>query len=133
MAAIIHVESGNREDAVSEKGALGLMQLMPDTAEWIAGKLGETYNQDSVCEPYTNIRYGCWYLDFLFSRFSSTDTVLAAYNAGHNAVRNWLSDPEYSDDGVTLKRIPYTETEQYVEKVDRAYDKYKALYPKAFN
>ncbi len=82
------------------------MQIMPATAEWIAEKLGEPYDLDSVTEPYTNIRYGCWYLNFLFERFVPVDTVLAAYNAGHNAVRGWLSDPQYSDDGVTLKNIP---------------------------
>lgn len=133
VAAIIHVESGNRETVVSPKGALGLMQIMPTTAEWIAEKLGEPYDLDSVTEPYTNIRYGCWYLNFLFERFVPVDTVLAAYNAGHNAVRGWLLDPAYSDDGVTLKNIPYPETEHYVEKVDRAYEKYKKLYPKAFD
>lgn len=133
VAAIIHVESGNRETAVSPKGALGLMQLMPTTAEWIAEKLGEPFDLDSVTEPYTNIRYGCWYLNFLFERFMPVPTVLAAYNAGHNAVRGWLSDSKYSDDGITLKRIPYPETEHYVEKVDRAYEKYKKLYPKAFD
>lgn len=133
VAAIIHVESGNRETVVSPKGALGLMQIMPATAEWIAEKLGEPYNLDSVTEPFTNIRYGCWYLNFLFERFVPVGTVLAAYNAGHNAVRGWLSDPAYSDDGVTLKNIPYPETEHYVEKVDRAYEKYKKLYPKAFD
>ena len=132
VAAIIHVERGSRETAVSPKGALGLMQLMPSTAEWIAGKLGEPFDPDALTEPYTNIRYGCWYLNFLFERFTPVDTVLAAYNAGHNAVRGWLNDPAYSEDGVTLKRIPYPETEQYVEKVDRAYAKYKKLYPKAF-
>lgn len=133
VAAIIHVESGNRETVVSPKGALGLMQIMPATAEWIAEKLGEPYNLDSVTEPFTNIRYGCWYLNFLFERFVPVGTVLAAYNAGHNAVRGWLSDSAYSDDGVTLKNIPYPETEHYVEKVDRAYEKYKKLYPKAFD
>jgi soluble lytic murein transglycosylase len=133
VAAIIYVESGHRETAVSPKGALGLMQIMPATAEWIAQKLGEPYDLNNVTEPYTNIRYGCWYLNFLFERFTPVDTVLAAYNAGHNAVRGWLNDPSYSDDGVTLKRIPYPETEHYVEKVDRAYEKYKKLYPKAFD
>ncbi len=133
VAAIIHVESGGRQTAVSPKGALGLMQLMPVTAEWIAGKLGETYNLESVTEPYTNIRYGCWYLNFLFERFTPVSTVLAAYNAGHNAVRKWLDDSSYSSDGVTLQHIPYPETEQYVEKVELAYEKYKELYPRAFD
>ena len=133
VAAVIHVESGNRTDAVSNKGALGLMQLMPATAEWVAGKLGEEYDQEAVTLPEKNIQYGCWYLHFLFERFDSTAVVCAAYNAGHNAVFSWLEEEEYSSDGSSLDRIPYPETENYVEKVMLAYDKYKELYPKAFD
>ena len=132
VAAVIHVESANDPKALSYRGALGLMQIMPDTGEWIAGKLGETFDAAALTEPEQNIRYGCWYLEFLFERFENSDTVAAAYNAGHNAVRRWLEDPAYSSDGVTLKDIPYEETRNYVEKVKRAYEKYKDLYPKAF-
>lgn len=133
VAAIIHVESGNRTDAVSQRGALGLMQLMPTTAEWIAGKLNEEYDSEAITLPDKNIQYGCWYLNFLFARFPDTDTVCAAYNAGHNAVSGWLNDPQYSENGKTLAAIPYPETENYVEKVMRAYDKYQELYPEAFD
>ena len=132
VAAVIHVESGNRPAVVSARGAIGLMQIMPETGEWIAGKLKEPYDEETLQEPEQNIRYGCWYLEFLFERFSDPDTVLAAYNAGHNAVRKWLQNSDYSDDGESLQVIPYDETRNYVEKVRRAYEKYKDLYPQAF-
>ena len=132
VAAVIYVESGWQTEAESPKGALGLMQLMPATAEWIAGRLGEEYDPAAICEPEVNIRYGCWYLRFLFDRFPVTATALAAYNAGHNRVAAWLSSEEYSPDGSVLTSIPYPETEQYVGKVQRAYEKYKELYPNAF-
>lgn len=132
VAAVIYVESGWQTEAESPKGALGLMQLMPATAEWIAGRLGEEYDPAAICEPEVNIRYGCWYLRFLFDRFPVTATALAAYNAGHNRVAEWLSSEEYSPDGSVLTSIPYPETEQYVGKVQRAYEKYKELYPNAF-
>ncbi len=133
VAAIVHCESGNRADVVSSAGAIGLMQLMPDTGEWIAGKLSVAdYDVDMLKQPETNIRFGCWYLHFLYERFESNDTVYAAYNAGHNRVKNWLDDNAYSADGATLSDVPYPQTKDYVEKVQRAYDTYKKLYPDAF-
>lgn len=131
VSAIIHTESANDKKAVSRAGAVGLMQIMPDTGEWIAGKQKD--DKFDLTDPDTNIRYGCWYLNFLLSRFESTPTAIAAYNAGHGIVKKWLQDDEYSDDGVTLKNIPYKETSAYVNKVQRAYEKYKKLYPKAFS
>ena len=73
VAAVIYSESRFRQDAVSRLGARGLMQLMPDTAEWIAQKLDETdgYTFDRMFNPETNIRYGCWYLGFLSRWFSA--------------------------------------------------------------
>lgn len=128
LAAIIKTESGFREDAVSRVGALGLMQLMPSTAEWISGKVGEDYREDMLTDPDTNIRYGCWYLRFLTDRFGDDlPAVLAAYNAGHNKVSEWLRDDAISPGG-TLGEIPYPEAKQYVERVYHAVEKYKQLY-----
>ena len=129
IEAIINVESSVRPDAVSGAGAAGLMQIMPDTGEWIAGKLKlEEYD---LTYPETNISIGCWYLKFLNGRFDDSACVIAAYNAGHNAVKKWL-DGEYSSDGTTLDEIPYPETRDYVKKVQRAYEKYKQIYPEGF-
>lgn len=133
VAAIVHCESGNRSNAESHKGAIGLMQIMPETGTWIAEKLGmDEYETDMLRQPETNIHFGCWYLEFLYARFENDATVFVAYNAGHNRVRGWLDDASYSTDGETLSEVPHTEARNYVQKVQRAYDKYKTLYPDAF-
>lgn len=129
VAAVIHCESSNRHKAVSRAGAKGLMQIMPDTGFWIAEKLGEEdFKEDELFEPSVNIRFGCWYLKYLLDSFSGNmKTAAAAYNAGPGNVRKWLNDENYSMGG-ELGSIPFRETAQYVERVQRAYDKYKKLY-----
>ena len=130
VAAVIHVESSNDPNAVSKSGALGLMQVMPQTGEWIAGKLDlGAFSSEMLFEPQMNIRMGCWYLDFLTKRFDSNRLhIIAAYNAGHGNVESWLEDETLTRDG-ELHSIPFEETEHYVEKIQRAYEKYKTLYP----
>ncbi len=132
VAAVIHCESGNRADAVSPKGAIGLMQVMPQTGFWIAEKLDvQDFETDMLKQPDLNIRFGCWYLSFLSKRFDSDRRLmLAAYNAGHGKVEQWLADETIVQDG-EIKAFPYEETQNYVERVQRAYEKYKKLYPKA--
>ncbi|MEG2881464.1 MAG: lytic transglycosylase domain-containing protein [Christensenella sp.] len=129
-AAVIHTESGFDAEAVSEAGAIGLMQIMPETGEWIAGKLGNAeFKTQDLHDPSTNIEMGCWYLQFLSERFDNNlPVMMAAYNAGHNKVREWLEDAKYSQDGKTLTEIPYEQTENYVKKVTKAYEKYKEFY-----
>ncbi len=130
VAAVIHCESGNRPDAVSAKGAIGLMQVMPETGSWIAEKLGvNDFETDMLKQPDLNIRFGCWYLSFLSNRFhSDRRLMIAAYNAGHRKVEQWLEDGTIAQDG-EIKVFPYEETQNYVERVQRAYEKYKKLYP----
>ena len=105
------------------------MQIMPETGQWIAEKidLGD-YSDDMRFDPDTSIHMGCWYLRYLSDRFSETDTVLAAYNAGPNKVSEWLEDESYSDDGKTLYHIPYEETDNYVKRVNQANDIYNLFY-----
>lgn len=126
VAAMIDTESNFNDTAVSEDGAQGLMQIMPETADWIAQKLDMTeYN---IMDPDTNIKFGCWYMNFLQEKFSGEEQLMmAAYNAGHNRVEEWLAEG-YSNDGTTLDEIPYPETKNYVDKVSRAYEQYKKLY-----
>lgn len=133
VSAVIDVESGFDPDAVSHAGACGLMQIMPETGEWIAGKLGvDNFRKDMLFDPDTNIQFGCWYLRFLSDRFSgSPDLIAAAYNAGHNRVSDWLEDETISEQG-ELKNIPYAETSQYVKKIADAIKKYEDHYPDAF-
>lgn len=126
--SLVKTESGFDKNAVSEKGAKGLMQLTDATAEYVALKKGETeYN---VFEPKTNVDFGCFYLRYLFLEFADIDTALCAYNAGEGRVNEWLSDEKYSTDGVTLYKIPYAETENYLKKIKESLFKYKKLYGK---
>lgn len=127
--AVIKAESNFNAEAVSRVGAVGLMQLMPSTYEWMLQREGNTdLTTDDMTDPAVNIRYGCHYLAYLSTKYSELKTIAAAYNAGDGSVDSWLADPDYSDDGVTLKEIPYPETAAYVEKVANNYVKYKELY-----
>jgi len=115
---LIRAESKFRQDAVSKKGASGLMQLSEGTAGEGAAEIGiEGYGFSEIFEPDINIRLGCWYLAKMVKRFGDEGTALAAYNAGPGTVADWLTNPEYSDDGVTLRHIPYSETRAYVGRV----------------
>ncbi len=125
--AVIECESGFDEKAVSAAGASGLMQLMPDTFEWILPNVSGGEERD-IFSPRQNIEAGCRYLSYLIKRFNVIETALAAYNAGEGTVYRWLQDPELSDDGKNLKEIPYLETKLYVSKVTRRAAEYeKAL------
>lgn len=129
LCAVIRTESSFDANAKSSAGAMGLMQLLPSTAEEIALRLKEEYNPDMLLDPETSIRYGCFYLSYL-NRYLGGDwgTACAAYNAGIGRVKSWLEDDEYSDDGITLKKIPIKETENYVKRINEFKVKYKELY-----
>lgn len=128
---MIYAESGGREQAQSSAGAVGLMQLMPQTAKWLAWREGIEYSEEMLLQGDYSIRLGCAYAAFLCERYDNYDCVIAAYNAGHGAVDKWLKDPEFSRDGKTLYRVPYAETEKHIVRVNRARSIYLALYPPA--
>lgn len=129
--AVIKAESGFKADAVSSRGALGLMQLTPDTYRWAVyrqgGSSGEV-SDDDLFDPDVNLRYGIYVLSLHLLEFGDTDTALCAYNAGRGAVNDWLSDERYSADGLTVTSIPYPETRQYVKRVNQAKRAYEKLY-----
>lgn len=133
IAAIVNTESGYDPMARSSVGAMGLMQIMPDTGRWIAGKFDEDggYRDDWLYTPEYSLKYGCWYVHFLLSRYdgSFTNTV-AAYHAGQGAVDEWLKNPDLSRDGRVLTDFPETahHTKNYVNKVRKAYDYYQKAY-----
>lgn len=109
--SIINTESHFRKDAVSAKGAVGLMQILPTTAQEIAKQ--EDFD---LKIPKDNINLGTCYFAQLLSRFEVLETALCAYNAGPTNVNKWLADKEMSQDGKNLKKIPFAETRGYVEK-----------------
>ena len=131
ILSVINVESGFDPNATSGE-ADGLMQIAPTTFEWLTSSehLGENLPLSAVYEPEVNIRYGCYYLRYLFEKFHNWDTVFAAYNGGEGRVAKWLASTEYSDGKGNLTNIPIEETAKYVKKVNREIDYYKNEYYK---
>lgn len=137
VTAIILNESSFRTDAESGVGARGLMQLMPDTAQWIAGKLDVSgYSFDRMYDAESNIRFGSWYLNYLSKLFRGDPVAVAcAYHAGQSTVASWLSDRSISPDGVSLplENLPDGPTKTYAGRVTRDYGIYDALVYHVFN
>ena len=133
ITAVMQTESHFYLNAMSPVGAIGLMQLMPDTAEWIAGQLEDpAYSVEAIHEPERNIRYGIWYLSSLQREFGGNDVLaLAAYNAGRGNVQEWIRDNGWPADFHDIDAIPYQETREYVRKVLLTEHKYRSLYPTA--
>ncbi len=129
--SVIKVESKFDANAISSVGAIGLMQMMPATFDWLTGDehLGEHLSSLLLTDPEVNIRYGTYYLRYLYLKFENWDTVFAAYNGGEGNVAKWLTDPEYSENGI-LTYIPFEETRNYVTKVNDAIAVYEKLYVK---
>ena len=118
VASVICAESSFNKKAISNKGAMGLMQLMPSTAEWIYSQIyNNSFEKEYLLNEKINIELGCFYLNYLNKKFSNIENVLCAYNAGETLVREWLKNKQYSADGETLDKIPYMESENYVKKV----------------
>jgi soluble lytic murein transglycosylase len=128
VLAVIRTESDFRPNAVSDAGACGLMQLLPETFAFLKEDAFEEELPDSaIFDPVVNIRYGTYYLSYLFEKFGNWFTALAAYNAGEGRVSAWLKDKELSPDGY-LKHIPFSETAQYVQSALEHYGAYREKY-----
>ncbi len=126
---VIRTESGFDPEAQSGVGAMGIMQVMPETFDWLMDHRGETgkYNHDDLLNPAVCIDYGSYLLRYFYDYYGTEQAAVAAYNAGF-VVGEWLENPEYSPDGKTLTVIPYPETSDYVEKVEDAKEQYIKLY-----
>lgn len=130
IAAVIKVESDYREKVVSNKSAVGLMQLTEPTLFWLFSKTPEKeeFGAERLVEPEISIKYGTLNLSLLLNRYKTETEALAAYNAGRTSVDNWLSDDRYTRDGETLADIPYPETANFVRKVSVSKTAYTILY-----
>ena len=129
ILSVIKTESNFEKTAVSSAPAYGLMQLTEETYFWIGNDmLRENPSAFDIYDPKTNIRYGTYYLSFLYRKYGSWDTAFAAYNAGPGNVNEWLTDSEISDGNGNLVNIPFKETRNYVKKVNAAIEKYEKLY-----
>lgn len=120
LAAVVYTESRFRPDARSSAGAVGLMQLLPTTAQGIATRTGgKRFVESDLLDPEINVRYGSWYLRSLVRRFGDLGTALAAYHAGPTQVETWRNDGE---------GIAFPETRAYVDGVLRMRDVYARAY-----
>jgi soluble lytic murein transglycosylase len=126
--AVIKVESNFNKKAKSSKGAMGLMQITYKTAEYIARLKGENTEQIDLFNENINIDYGAFYLRYLLDKFNCLENAICAYNAGEGKVKGWLKNKEFSDNGITLKIVPYLETSEYLKKIQLTFSKYKKYY-----
>ena len=124
LFALIYAESKFEVDAVSSKGAQGLMQLLPSTAKFIAKKSGYK-GQIDLFSVDCNLTLGCEYIKYLQGKFSDERSLLCAYNAGEGVVSEWLENAKYSLDKKTLYVVPYKETKNYLRKISFYKLKYK--------
>ncbi|MFO7262786.1 MAG: hypothetical protein A6D91_03990 [Bacillaceae bacterium G1] len=130
VAAIIQSESRYNKDARSKKGALGLMQLMPETAKWALLQMGYSEAaEEFLHDPSLNIEVGTWYLRWLLDYYQGNwPLAIAAYNAGQGVVDRWLREGQWDGRADTVDQIPYPETRRYVRKVLYYYQKYRHIY-----
>ena len=120
LAAVIYQESKFDTRARSASGAIGLMQLLPDTARGIAVHTGGSrFRVDDLYDPEINVRYGAWYLRHLLDKYGDERTALAAYNAGQENVDEWRRDG---------RGIAFAETRDYVDRVEHL----KTLYRRGY-
>ena len=120
LAAVIYQESKFRAHARSSSGAIGLMQLLPDTAKGIAVHTGGSrFRVSDLDNPEINVRYGAWYLRHLLDKYHDEDTALAAYNAGQQNVDDWRAKGE---------PIQFSETRHYVARVEDLKGIYRKTY-----
>ena len=129
LAAIIQAESGFNPYASSDKGALGLMQLLPETAEQLATELKIDYqDQEDLYREELNLRLGAYHFSKLLKSFDGNLVMaLAAYNAGSRNVRSWKLEPFGRDQAELIESIPVLETRAYVMRVLKNYRFFKTL------
>lgn len=131
VGAMVFVESGFNPKVISHKGAMGLMQIMPNTGQWVAKELGEAnHSMEDLLNPVNNLRVGTWYLAYL-KRLHNGNVylALASYNAGHGNVSQWVKEGIWTGDSVKIEQIPFPETKKYLIKILFYRKVYSYLYP----
>lgn len=129
IAGVIYAES-KFSDSTSSAGALGLMQLLPSTAHFIAGRSGGTaFTTEDLSTPEINIAYGSWYLRYLLDRYGGDEVLaLAAYNGGMGNVDRWIAEARARGERLDVADIPFPETQAYVQRVLDARREYRRTY-----
>ncbi len=132
IAAVIYEES-RFHDQTSHAGARGLMQITPDTADFIARRSGGVlFEQSDLATPQINISYGAWYLRYLIDHYEGNETLaIAAYNAGLANVDRWVETAGGPRQFDSARHIPFPETRAYVENVEERRGQYRDHYGEA--
>ena len=128
LAAIVKVESNFNKDAESNMGAIGLMQVLPDTAKWVSDRNGLEYDETKLKDPETNILLGSYYFKYLFDMFKSEDLAILAYNGGMGNVNKWIDEGTITNDQRSYSKIPVYETKTYLERIKDNRDLYKIVW-----
>lgn len=130
--AVIKAESNFNSKAVSNKSAIGVMQIVENTAIDVAKKseieLDDKNIEEELLKVDNNINIGTKYLSTLLERYKNIEVALAAYNAGIGTVDNWIEKGVIKADGSDIENVPYKETNNYVRKILRDYRIYEYLY-----
>ena len=129
IAAVIYEESRFR-DQTSHAGARGLMQITPETADFIARRSGGIrFEQSDLATPQINIAYGAWFLRYLIDHYDGNETpAIAAYNAGQTNVDGWVEQAGGPDNFDVARDVPFPETRAYVENVQERRGEYREHY-----
>ncbi len=130
VAAVINTESGFAPDSRSAAGAVGLMQVLPDTARFIARQPERpSPSPERLAEPEVNIAYGARYLRYLIDRYGTVGLALAAYNGGPANVSEWIERAQAAGGVLNVPDdIPFAETRGFVSRVQRAVPIYHRAY-----
>jgi soluble lytic murein transglycosylase len=132
IAAVIFRESKYAEDARSDRGAVGLMQVLPETAQWIhTQNAAPAAAPERLAEPAVNIAYGTWYLRYLTDKYGSEDLALAAYNGGETNLQRWIAAAHREGHALTIAEVPFRETRSFVGAVHDARSVYRRAWPAA--
>jgi len=131
IAAVIYAET-KFDPRTSSAGALGLMQILPATADFIARRSGGArFTTADLATPEINVAYGSWYLRYLLDRYGGDELeALAAYNGGLANVDGWVARARARGRGLALADIPFGETRAYVRRVMTVQLEYRAAYPR---
>lgn len=126
--ALIKTESDFQSNYVSADGDIGLMQLSEDTFRQIASMMKDNMDSGILYDPETNIRYGIYYLSYLYTEYNRWNTVFAVFFAGRETVDAWMADPSLTDTLGNLTKIPDEATADFVKCVTENAELYKELY-----
>ena len=128
LYAVIKTESNFESNRLSETGEIGLMQISPETFDWLLTLTKEDQDAGILYDPETNVRYGAYMLSYLYTEYSRWNTVFAILEAGQDTVDAWMLDRDLVDELGNLVEFPDEDTENYVNQVNETMEVYRSLY-----